>query len=125
MLDDKANLCRLCGGHTKKLYHAKLLMKYDVAYFRCEDCGSLQTEEPYWLEEAYSKGNLISADTGAAARNLNCQAIVYVVARVLGMPRDGSVLDFGGGNDPLSALKIIISMAVIWTLMRPMIRAGI
>lgn len=104
MLDDKANLCRLCGGHTRKLFHAKLLMKYDVAYFRCEDCGSLQTEEPYWLEEAYSKGNLISADTGAAARNLNCQAIVYVVARVLRMPRDGSVLDFGGGNGLLCRL---------------------
>jgi hypothetical protein len=78
-------------------------MKYDVAYFRCENCGSLQTEQPYWLEEAYSKG-LGLADAGAVARNLNSQAIVYAVARVLRMPRDASVLDFGGGNGLLCRL---------------------
>jgi hypothetical protein len=79
-------------------------MKHDVAYFHCEACGSLQTEDPYWLEEAYSNGNLASIDTGAVARNLDCQAMVYAVARILRMPRGGRVLDFGGGNGLLCRL---------------------
>ena len=32
MLGESADLCRLCGGHTTKLFHTKLLMKYDVGY---------------------------------------------------------------------------------------------
>lgn len=104
MLDEKTNLCRLCSGPTRKQFNATVLKKHDVEYFLCSVCGSLQTEEPYWLEEAYSKGNLVAADAGAVARNLDCQAIVYIVARVLRMPRDGSVLDFGGGNGLLCRL---------------------
>jgi len=30
-----------------------LLKKYTVKYFQCSLCGYAQTEEPYWLKEAY------------------------------------------------------------------------
>ena len=32
--------------------YAKILKK-DIAYFDCDQCGYVQTEEPFWLEEAY------------------------------------------------------------------------
>jgi hypothetical protein len=96
--------CRLCGRHTKEFFRAKVLLKFDVAYYCCEDCGSLQTEEPYWLDEAYQTGNLIPADAGAVARNLHSQAVVFAVSRILRMPQNTTVLDFGGGNGLLCRL---------------------
>jgi len=45
--------CRLCGGEARLYGGRSVLGKYEVAYYECGQCGSLQTEEPYWLEEAY------------------------------------------------------------------------
>jgi hypothetical protein len=54
----------------------------------------LQSEEPYWLKEAYQI-NLASLDTGAAQRNLDSAAAALLVCQVLGV-RDA--LDVGGGD---------------------------
>lgn len=45
--------CKICGKENKFIFKAKILKKYDVSYFHCENCGFLQTEEPHWLSEAY------------------------------------------------------------------------
>jgi hypothetical protein len=47
-----------------------VLNKYDVRYLFCDSCGLLQTEEPYWLNEAYSNA-IADADTGLVSRNLD------------------------------------------------------
>jgi len=61
--------CPVCSGKRRELFQARLLNKYDVRYFHCEMCGLLQTEQPYWLDEAYS--NVIAdTDTGIVSRNL-------------------------------------------------------
>lgn len=97
--------CRLCGGDIVEVFHSLVLQSHDVRYFKCRECGSLQTEIPTWLGEAYSKsGVLIEADTGAALRNLDNYAVVYWAARVLGIPRHASVLDYGGGTGFLCRL---------------------
>jgi hypothetical protein len=96
--------CRLCQEAAEEVFRTKVLRKYDVAYYRCAGCGSVQTEAPYWLEEAYSSSNLAAADTGAVARNLNCQAAVFAVTRILRVPRRASILDYGGGNGLLCRL---------------------
>jgi len=65
--------CPICSGKRRELFQARLLRKYDVRYFLCDACGLLQTEQPYWLDEAYS--NVIAdADTGLVARNLEVAA---------------------------------------------------
>ena len=87
--------CRLCGGPLQHRFDGKLLGRHEVAYFACQSCGSLQTERPHWLAEAYSEGNLASLDTGAAQRNLNNLGAVLLVARCLGLR---GLLDFGGGD---------------------------
>lgn len=89
--------CRLCGGEIRAAFRAKILDRFDVGYYRCSSCQSLQTEPPYWLHEAYSQ-NSGATDTGAVGRNLNCQAIVHAVARSLGVAGGASILDFGGGS---------------------------
>lgn len=98
------NQCRLCGGRLARKFSRTVLSRYEVGYFECADCEALQTEPPYWLAEAYSGNNLAVADTGAVLRNLESQAIVYVIARVVHIPANAAILDFGGGNGLLCRL---------------------
>jgi hypothetical protein len=100
--------CRLCGAKAVYRFSNLILRKYDVGYFECEGCRSLQTEPPFWLDEAYSTkpdgeggGNLNGLDTGAAQRNLRNLAAVSVLARSRGF---SNILDFGGGDGLLCRL---------------------
>src|SRR6516164_9052625 len=61
--------CPICSRRRRELFQAKLLRKYEVHYFLCETCGLIQTEQPYWLDEAYSRA-IADADTGLVSRNL-------------------------------------------------------
>jgi Methyltransferase domain len=96
----KVNSCRLCAGPLRHSFNKIVLQKYDVQYFECTNCGSLQTEEPYWLEEAYASF-LSNLDTGAANRNLNNLATVYFLTRLFGAKNH---IDFGGGDGLLCRL---------------------
>ena len=95
------NVCRLCGGALKSTFSQKVLGKYDVSYYKCSDCDSLQTETPYWLEEAYKTGNLSCTDTGAAQRNLHNLSACYIASKIL---KATNVIDVGGGDGLLCRL---------------------
>ena len=86
--------CRLCGGVAAFSFMATVLSKYRIAYFKCIDCDSLQTEPPYWLDEAYD-GHLGHLDLGVVQRNLTNQAACYLVAKLWGLR---NTLDYGGGD---------------------------
>ena len=60
----------------------------------------MQTERPYWMQEAYST-NLSILDTGAGQRNLLNLAATYAVC---GLLRANNVIDFGGGDGLLCRL---------------------
>lgn len=92
--------CRLCGGTLRPRFTLTLLARHRVAYLACGNCGSLQTETPYWLDQAYGQ-NLSSLDTGAAQRNLRNLAATHAVARVYGVR---NLLDMGGGDGLLCRL---------------------
>jgi hypothetical protein len=88
--------CRLCeanaGGHFAT---ARLLGKYDVTYWRCATCGFVQTEEPYWLEEAYS--NDVSAlDLGPVNRCVTLSEKTRALILAL-FDWTGRFLDYGAG----------------------------
>lgn len=93
--------CRLCGGALAHAFDGRLLRRPAVGYFECADCGSLQTEEPTWLDEAYGAGNLSRLDTGAAQRNLDNLGAVLMLARLLGLRR---VIDHGGSDGLLTRM---------------------
>lgn len=92
--------CRLCGGRSAKAFGLPVLGKYQIDYCLCERCGSLQTEAPYWLDEAYAL-NLSALDTGAAQRNMDNLAICYATARLF---RLRNAIDVGGGDGLLCRL---------------------
>ncbi|UUQ66748.1 class I SAM-dependent methyltransferase [Pseudomonas fuscovaginae UPB0736] len=95
-----AGQCRLCHGPLQPLFKSTLLRKYEVDYFKCTECHSLQTEPPYWLDEAYGK-NLSSLDTGAAQRNIHNWAACSFISRLFAVK---NVIDMGGGDGLLCRL---------------------
>lgn len=86
--------CRLCGGALSPRFRARVLGRHDVGYFACAACGSLQTEPPHWLGEAYAS-NLSDIDTGAAQRCFTNLGASQAVARIFGFT---DILDIGGGD---------------------------
>lgn len=94
------SFCRLCGGQLIERFRSEVLCKYNIQYCECLECGSLQTEMPYWLPEAYCD-SLSSLDTGAAQRNIQNSQACYAITKLLGL-RDA--LDFGGGDGLLCRL---------------------
>jgi len=79
---------------------ATILNKYDVAYYICPNCGFIQTENPYWLEESYSKA-IATADTGIMSRNLqNAPDLLFFMRFING----ANFLDFGGGHGILTRI---------------------
>jgi protein-arginine kinase activator protein McsA len=66
--------CKICNYKARNMFSAKILNKNNIKYYYCDHCGFLQTEEPYWLKEAYS--NPISIiDAGIMARNITLSQI--------------------------------------------------
>lgn len=86
---------RITQGATKHLFTEKVLNKYDVGYFQCEETGFIQTTEPTWLDEAYASP-IASLDIGLLDRNIHFSKIVYSIIRKW-FPSDGKYVDFGGG----------------------------
>lgn len=87
--------CKVCGGAVRHLCVKKVLCKYDVAYSQCSVCRFVQTEEPYWLGEAY-KSAIARLDVGVAWRAERMTPIVSTLARTFFKP-GARFLDFGGG----------------------------
>jgi Methyltransferase domain len=86
---------KITGGETTLLFTKRILNKYDVKYFRCNETGFIQTEEPFWLDEAYSSV-ITKLDIGLATRN------IYLSERVSKLiatkfDRKGVFLDYAGG----------------------------
>lgn len=90
------HVCRLCGGKTTFKFTLEILGKHDVQYFQCQQCDSLQTELPYWLDDAYSD-EYGCFDTGAVQRNLMNIVITSPIFRNLGVKNE-ACLDYGGGT---------------------------
>lgn len=92
--------CRLCDADVVPVFRRRVIDRYDVTYFGCTGCGSLQTERPYWLAEAYSDA-VTQIDPGAAQRVLNNFVLTRLVAGLLKARR---MLDYGGGAGLLCRL---------------------
>lgn len=92
--------CRLCNGATTLAFSTRVLGRHEVAYYRCLQCESLQSEPPYWLAEAYADA-AASIDPGSARRVLDSFALVDLVARLFKCRR---LLDFGGNTGFLCRL---------------------
>jgi hypothetical protein len=86
--------CRVCAEEALISHQGTVLGHCQVTYFRCPACEFWFTEEPYWLDEAYTH-IVEGVDTRLVERNLS-------VARELGvlLPRlfpTGPYVDWASG----------------------------
>ena len=87
--------CKICALEAVPFDEAKILGKYVVHYYLCPNCGFIQTEEPYWLEEAYSEA-IVNSDIGLVGRNVCLRKKVAAILSVC-LPHCKSFLDYGSG----------------------------
>lgn len=88
--------CKVCSSDSNFLFSAQILQKHEIQYFRCDVCGFIQTEQPYWLDEAY-RDAIASLDTGYVSRNLLYRDIVASILKKKKFISTGKFLDYGGG----------------------------
>ena len=87
--------CRICAATTAPLGTERVLEEHNVSYFLCPRCGFVQTEDPYWLDEAYSDA-ITKTDIGLVGRNLSLAEQTKLLILAYFNDR-GKFLDYGGG----------------------------
>ena len=94
--------CKICNSKAYKIFTKKILNKYDVNYYQCSNCGAIFTQEPYWLNEAYSDA-ITSSDIGILSRNIN---IAKILENIIynNFDKNRRFLDYGGGYGILTRL---------------------
>lgn len=88
--------CNICHSDSQLLEKAVILDKYNVQYYSCTSCGFIQTETPYWLDEAYSSV-IARSDIGLIGRNIKFSKFCSALIPLFYDP-SASFLDYGGGN---------------------------
>jgi hypothetical protein len=88
--------CNICGVEADLFDHALVLKRYSVRYYRCAACGFIQTETPYWLDEAYSSA-IARQDVGIMQRNLLNRQLTSAVLNLL-YPDVANAVDYGAGH---------------------------
>lgn len=89
--------CNICDCSMVFFAHNRILNKYNINYFQCNNCGFVQTEEPFWLNEAYSSA-ILNSDVGMIERNMLFRKIVMGIISFCFKTRTSSqYLDYGGG----------------------------
>ena len=104
--------CRVCESNTIKVFTSLVLQKYSVDYFRCPHCSFLQTEEPYWLDEAYSRSINLS-DTGLLDRNIYFSKVLSVLIYFC-FNKSKSFLDYAGGYGVFTRLMRDVGYDFYW-----------
>ena len=98
-----SSTCRLCGAATTNRFKKTILGKHLVEFQECTECDSMQTEEPFWLDESYADGRRY-LDINAASRALIWQRLIYGLHRAFEMKSDARLLDWGAGDGLLVRL---------------------
>ena len=107
--DDSA--CRVCASSTSPLGEGQLL-NLTVRYMQCSNCGYVQTERPYWLDQAYAAAINVS-DTGIMVRNIANVRIVLATLYLI-ESLSGTVVDFAGGFGILTRLLRDYGVEAFW-----------
>ena len=89
------NTCKICGIETTWIYNYKIIKQYNIDFFQCNNCGFMQTEEPYWLKQAYEE-TINYTDTGILERSLHFSRIMTVLLYIF-YGKNKNYLDYSGG----------------------------
>lgn len=93
--------CPCCGNPCMAFDSAVILSHIEALYFRCPACGLVRTEDPNWLDEAYSQP-ITALDIGLLGRCLHLAKVTEAAVR--SMPGTSRCLDWAGGYGVLTRL---------------------
>jgi hypothetical protein len=89
-------VCKICGSAVKKIFDSVVLGQYEVNYYQCLDCQFIQTESPFWLEEAYQSA-ITDLDIGLIYRNIKFADILEKILLTNSIDPNRKFIDYGGG----------------------------
>jgi hypothetical protein len=92
-------ICKICNSPSDVIFKKLVLNKYDISYHQCSSCDYIQTEDPFWLDEAYQSA-ISALDVGIVKRNLDLAKIAVSILKSLGCkPNENGIYfqDYGGG----------------------------
>lgn len=104
--------CKICNTENSSCFSSKIMNKYVIDYYHCKSCNFVQTEDPYWLEEAYNRSINVS-DTGYMARNLSLSDKVTILLFCF-FKKDGTFLDYAGGHGVFVRLMRDVGFDFYW-----------
>ncbi len=87
--------CKVCNNTSQKIFEKRILNKYDCNYYQCLSCSFVQTDTPFWLEEAYESA-ITSLDIGLLSRNTYLQKEVPKIIYCC-FPEARKMVDYAGG----------------------------
>lgn len=105
-------ICKICGEEIKEAGQHEILNKYRIKYFYCDHCGFMQTEEPYWLNEAYANP-INKTDTGYVTRNIFLSKKTLLLFLFL-FGKRAVFLDYAGGYGLLTRLMRDYGLDFYW-----------
>lgn len=105
--------CPICNFERTVNFRSKVLGKYEIDYLFCDKCGFLQTEQPYWLDEAYSSA-IVDSDTGLLARNISISRKLTCLLYFL-FGKCGKYVDIAGGYGVLTRLMRDYGFDFYWS----------
>jgi hypothetical protein len=108
----KDSACRLCGNSTVYIQNGNVL-DIHITYFNCPNCGYVQTESPYWLDQAYAQ-SINTSDTGIMMRNLKNSRVVLATMNLL-RRLDGTLVDYAGGYGIMVRLLRDYGINALWS----------
>ena len=94
--------CKICGSTSHTFGRLTMLGRHSTDLHQCESCGFVQTDEPWWLEEAYADA-ITATDVGLLARSRTLSERIPGFLACAGA-LDGPVLDWGGGYGTLTRM---------------------
>ncbi len=104
--------CGICGLESRPIFRGRVLGTHDIQYFLCPSCLFLQTEDPYWLDQAHQDVINIQ-DTGLLTRNIALSRRVAVLLYFL-FDRRSLFVDYAGGYGVFARLMRDIGFDFYW-----------
>lgn len=103
--------CKVCSSPSFFVFSKIILRKYLISYYQCSECKFIQTENPYWLSEAYDSPINIE-DTGIMQRNF--LLLFQLAPFFLTLSNKCKFLDYGGGYGFFTRLLRDVGFDAYW-----------
>lgn len=106
--------CAICLSRMDDCFTEEVMHKYKANYKICSKCGFLTVQDPFWLEESYSRAVAV-ADTGLVMRNISLASkVAGVLYWIAGERGRGQYLDVAGGYGLFTRLMRDMGFDFYW-----------